>query len=383
MQTNLTILGVTGSIGSTCLDLLRQNPGEFVLKGISANTSVQKMAAIVLEFRPEFIHLMDENSALELKSMLPEHKIECGMLSLLDWLGRSEMEIVLAAMVGNVGLRPVLQALNSGKTVALANKETLVSAGHLVKEALSQNPVARIIPVDSEHSAIHQCLRGENYNEIENVILTASGGSFRTYSLEMMQTISPADACKHPNWDMGAKITVDSSTLMNKGLEVIEAHWLFDIDYDQIQVVVHPQSIIHSLVSFVDGTVMAQMGNPDMMAPISYALNRGTSRSMLKSMKRLELTKLARLDFEEPDLLRFPNLKLAYDAGKIGGSTPCVLNASNEEAVARFLAGQIGFLDISRINQRIVEKHASVSNPGLDDILFWDEWARNQARQAS
>lgn len=383
MQTNLTILGVTGSIGSTCLDLLRQNPGKFVLKGISANTSVQKMAAIVLEFRPEFIHLMDENSALELKSMLPEHKIESGMASLLDWLSRSETEIVLAAMVGNVGLKPVLQALNSGKAVALANKETLVSAGHLVKDALSRHPNAKIFPVDSEHSAIHQCLRGENYHEIENVILTASGGSFRTFSLEMMQSISPADACKHPNWDMGAKITVDSSTLMNKGLEVIEAHWLFDIDYGQIQVVVHPQSIIHSLVSFVDGTVMAQMGNPDMMAPISYALNRGTSRSMLKSMKRLELTKLARLDFEEPDLLRFPNLGLAYAAGKIGGSMPCVLNAANEEAVARFLAGQIGFLDISRINQRVVEKHVAVSNPSLDDILFWDDWARRQARQVS
>ncbi|MBW7876232.1 MAG: 1-deoxy-D-xylulose-5-phosphate reductoisomerase [Candidatus Cloacimonetes bacterium] len=381
MQTNLTILGATGSIGSTCLDLIRQTPGQFRLKGVSANTSVQKMVAIVHEFKPEFIHMMEENPARELRTIFPNLKISSGMPDLLDWLGRDEEEIVLAAMVGNVGLQPVLKALKANKTVALANKETLVSAGHLVKEALRLNPKSQIIPVDSEHSAIHQCLRGENRSEIENVILTASGGSFRTYSLERMKSITPSEACKHPNWDMGAKITVDSSTLMNKGLEVIEAHWLFDIPYEQIQVIVHPQSIIHSLVSFVDGAVMAQMGNPDMIAPISYALNRGISRCELKSMKRLDLAGLARLDFEEPDLTRFPNLGLAFFAGKAGGSLPCVLNASNEEAVSRFLKNQIGFLDIARINQKVVERHKPVSNPGLEEILKIDQWAREEARQ--
>ncbi len=377
MQKNIFLLGATGSIGTTALNTLRREPETFRLAGVSAYRSVERLVAICREFEPEYIHMQDPAAARELS-----HHLGRPVFSgpeLLERLAQPLDETVLAAMVGNAGLLPVLTSLNASKTVALANKETLVSGGHLAQEILNRNPAAAIIPVDSEHAAIHQCLRGENPAEIEKIILTASGGSFRTHSLGQMKDIRPEDALKHPNWDMGAKITVDSSSMMNKGLEVIEAHWLFQIDYSRIEVLVHPQSIIHSLVQFQDGGLMAQLSLPDMSLPIRYALTHGESRLQDPEFPRLNLAELGRLDFEAPDFERFENLRLAFEAGEKGGSCPCVLNAANEIAVEAFLKRKIGFLDIPRLNRAVLNQHSGIHQPDLDDILKSDEWARQTA----
>jgi len=380
MQKDLIILGATGSVGTSALNLVRAFPERFRLKGITANQSSSEMLALYEEFRPEFVHLMDEATYQSLKGRVPSKNLSSGMEALLARLSHSDGEMVLAAMVGNIGLLPVLTALEAGATVALANKETMVAGGEVVNEVLKKQPRARLIPVDSEHSAIFQCLLGSKASEVTNILLTASGGSLLRRDLNQLKTVTPREALNHPNWDMGAKITVDSSTMMNKGLEVIEAHHLFQVEMHQIEVIVHPQSIVHSLVEFQDQSVIAHLGVPDMTLPISYALSY-PDRLSLPEFPRLNLARVSPLTFEEPDLMRFPCLKIAFEAGKAGGTLPAVLNAANEIAVAKFLRETIGFMDIVSLAVDTLEKHERVPKPSLDDILEADRWAREQACQ--
>ena len=372
----ISILGSTGSIGTQTLDVVRKNRDKFEVVAISANSSINLLLEQIKEFKPRYVAVYNENSAKELKEMIPSDiKIEVlsGMEGLIIISSLDEIDVLLTAIVGMIGLVPTLEAIKKGKTIALANKETLVTAGQLVMEEAKKRNVA-IIPVDSEHSAIFQCLNGESKKEIESIILTASGGPFRGKSKNDLINVTKNEALKHPNWSMGRKISIDSSTLMNKGLEVIEAKWLFDVNPDKIDVVVHPQSIIHSMVQFVDSSIIAQMGCPDMKLPIQYALTY--PERILNDFERLDFSKLSSLTFEKPDLNTFPCLKLAYDSLNMGGTYSAVLNASNEVLVNEFLEDKIKFYDIPYYIEKTLDAHKSIEKPTLEEILYTDNWSR-------
>lgn len=374
----IVILGSTGSIGLQTLEVIREFPGEFRVIGLAAGRNWPLLVKQIQEFHPRVVSLAGEEEARELKrhlsgEILPEiFWGEDGLVTVATCPGAT---VVLTALTGTAGLVPTVAALEKGLDIALANKETLVAAGSLVME-LARRKVCRILPVDSEHSAIWQCLAGQPVGSINKILLTASGGPFRKEPADL-SGVTVEMALAHPNWRMGRKITIDSATLMNKGLEVLEARWLFDLDYDRIQVVLHPQSIIHSMVEFVDGSVLAQMGLPDMRLPIQYALtypNRLPNR-----LPRVNWFALGELTFEPPDTRRFPCLDLAFAAGRTGGTLPAVLNAANEVAVEAFLAKEIGFTDIPVIVERVMDAHKVICRPQLDEIMAADGWARERA----
>ncbi len=379
---NLCILGSTGSIGTQTLDVVRTYPERYSVYALCANRSVDKLVAQALEFKPEVVCIADESLYDELSRQLSaigfEGKIWVGADSIAEMVTMPSIDIVVASMVGYAGLRPTIEAIKAGKTIALANKETLVVAGEIICE-LAQQYHAPILPVDSEHSAIFQSLVGEDRSEIEKILLTASGGPFRTYSLDQMSTVTASDALKHPNWDMGAKITIDSASMMNKGFEVIEAKWLFGVPVEKIQVLVHPQSIVHSAVQFTDGAIKAQLGAPDMRLPIQYALS--FPERLKSDFPRADLFTLGALTFEEPDMKRFPNLGLAYEAMRRGGNIPCVLNAANEVVNLAFREGRCGFLQMSDIIAETMVKAAFIAKPTYEDYVATDAAARRIAEQ--
>ncbi len=364
----IVLLGSTGSIGTQTLDVVRNNRSELEVVGIAALKSVDKVEEQVREFKPKYVCMYDEEAARRLKDRIADTKVEvfAGMDGLLDIVSVPEADTVLTAVVGMIGIRPTIRAIEQGKDIALANKETLVCAGHIIMP-LARAKNVQILPVDSEHSAIFQSLNGEPRDKVEKILLTASGGPFRGRHADELKDMTAADALKHPNWDMGPKVTIDSSSLVNKGLEVMEARWLFDVSLDNIQVVVHPQSIVHSAVQFVDGAVIAQLGVPDMKLPILYALFYPDRRPMAE--KRLDLFELGSLTFEAPDTDTFKGLKLAFDAARIGGSMPTVFNAANEMAVKRFLKGDIRYLQIYDMIERAMDHHERVDNPDVPAIL--------------
>ena len=372
----ITILGSTGSIGTQTLDVVRKNKDKFQVVAISANSSIDLLLEQIMEFSPKYVAVYNEESALKLKEIIPENiniEVLSGMDGLVKICQLEEVNVVLTAVVGMIGLVPTMAAIKAKKTIALANKETLVTAGELVMSEAKKNNV-EILPVDSEHSAIFQCLNGERKQDIEKIILTASGGPFRGKKREELVNVTKNEALKHPNWDMGRKISIDSSTLMNKGLEVIEATWLFDVDVEDIEVVVHPQSIIHSMVSFRDSSVISQMGCPDMRLPIEYAL---TYPERLKTdFERLDLAKVATLTFEKPDMETFPCLALAFKVLKLGGTYPAALNSANEFLVNEFLNDKIGFYDIPYYIEKTLDCHKNRVNPTLEDILEVDKETR-------
>lgn len=363
----IAILGSTGSIGTQTLDVVRAN-GDLQVTGISAGKNIQKIEEQVREFHPRLAAVWSEEAAKELAVKIADTstKVVSGMDGLLELASMQESEILVTAIVGMIGVRPTIEAVRAGKDIALANKETLVTAGHLIMPMAEKYHV-RILPVDSEHSAVFQALNGEDRKRIHNLWITASGGPFRGRKTEELRNVTVEDTLKHPNWVMGRKITVDSATLVNKGLEVMEAKWLFGVELDQIQVIVQPQSVIHSMVEFEDGAVIAQLGTPDMRLPIQYALYYPNRRYL--DGERLNFAKLGTLTFEEPDTETFLGLPMAVQALRIGGSMPTVFNAANEKAVAKFLGGEIGFLDIYDIIGQSMENHRVVKSPSLEEIL--------------
>lgn len=363
----LSILGSTGSIGTQTLEIASANK-DIEIVALSASKNVDALEKQIRQFHPAIACMFDEKCADELRTKVADTgtKIVSGMDGLIEVATEESADMVLTAVVGMVGIRPTLAAINAGKDIALANKETLVTAGHLVTKAVKEKGV-KLYPVDSEHSAIYQCLKGNEGSKLEKILLSCSGGPFRGMTMDQMKNMKAEDALKHPNWSMGKKITIDSSTLVNKGLEVMEAGWLFDVPLDKIQVVIQPGSIIHSMVQFDDGAVLAQLGTPDMKIPISYALY-DASRKYLAG-DRLDFETLSEIKFEKPDRENFPALDLAYKAGKTGGSLPTVYNAANEWSVAKFLAGEISFLDIVRNIKKSMEAHKLIQFPELSDIL--------------
>ncbi|MCI5901845.1 MAG: 1-deoxy-D-xylulose-5-phosphate reductoisomerase [Blautia sp.] len=367
----IAILGSTGSIGTQTLDVVRKNKDIEVL-GISAGKNIERLEEQIREFSPRLVAVWEEAAAKDLAVRVSDTgvKIVTGMDGLLELASMPETEILVTAIVGMIGIRPTMEAIRAGKDIALANKETLVTAGHLIMPMAEKYGV-QILPVDSEHSAIFQALHGENRGQIHKLLITASGGPFRGKTREQLKTVTLADTLKHPNWVMGQKITVDSATLVNKGLEVMEARWLFGVDLDHIQVVVQPKSIIHSMVEFEDGAVMAQLGTPDMRLPIQYALYYPQRRFL--DGERLDFAALKEITFEEPDMETFLGLPMAIRAAREGGSMPTVYNAANEAAVRKFLNQKIGFLDIYDIIGESMERHQTIENPGLDDILRIEE----------
>lgn len=371
----IAILGSTGSIGTQTLDVVRQHPDEFVVYAISAHRSVDLLIQQAIEFNPVVVCIADEKYYSRLRDALSDLPIRvmAGMSAIAEMVTMPDIDIVVAAMVGYAGLLPTMQAIRARKTIALANKETLVVAGEIICR-LAERYKVPILPVDSEHSAIFQSLVGENIQSIEKLLLTASGGPFRTFSFEQMHCVTAAQALQHPNWEMGAKITVDSASMMNKGFEVIEARWLFDIPVDKIQVFVHPQSVIHSAVQFIDGSVKAQLGTPDMRIPIQYALTY--PERWQSDVPRLDLFATKQLTFEEPDLKRFPNLQLAYRAIERGGNIPCVLNAANEVVNLAFREGKCGFLQMSDIIAATMDKATFIAEPTYEDYVNSDAQAR-------
>tara|TARA_R110000787_G_scaffold24318_11_gene69131 strand:- start:1488 stop:2657 length:1170 start_codon:yes stop_codon:yes gene_type:complete len=375
----VTILGSTGSIGCNTLDLIRRNASEYRVEALTANRNVDLLARQAIEFGAKLAVVADEACYDELKNALSGTGIEAGAgpSGLVEAAVRPA-DWVMAAIVGAAGLQPTLSAIRRGCVVALANKECLVCAGDLVLAEVEKSG-ATLLPVDSEHNAIFQVFDFNQEKAIEKIILTASGGPFRERSLSEMEKVTPGEAVAHPNWDMGAKISVDSATMMNKGLELIEAHYLFNLPGEQIDIIVHRQSIIHSLVAYVDGSVLAQLGSPDMRTPIAYAL--GWPRRILSPSPRLNLAEIARLDFEAPDLVRFPSIRLARQALSAGGAGPAVLNAANEVAVAAFLEGRIGFLDIARTVEMTLERMAGQTIGTLEDVIEIDREARVQAME--
>jgi len=365
----IAILGSTGSIGTQTLDVIRRHPDMFEVELISARRNVDLLTKQAIEFDAANVVICEESRYKETADALQDKgiKVWSGVDSLCELVKMSSVDIVVGAMVGFSGLRPTLAALEAGKTVALANKETLVAAGPIViRTMLEHNAV--ILPVDSEHSAIFQCLLASKGNSVEKIHLTASGGPFRTWERARIAAATAQQALKHPNWNMGAKVTIDSATMMNKGFEVIEAKWLFDLNPDQINVVVHPESIIHSMVEFEDGAVIAQMGCPDMREPIGFALSYPQRVSV--GNKKLDFASMGHLSFEAPDMKKFPCLELAYDAIKRGGNVPCALNAANEVTVAAYLKGLIGFYDIARINEKCMLGMNFAADPSLEDIFL-------------
>jgi 1-deoxy-D-xylulose-5-phosphate reductoisomerase len=377
---NIAILGSTGSIGTQALEVIRQNPERFRVFLLTANSNAVLLIKQALEFNPEYVVITDQSKLDEVQSALRSTKIKvlCGQDQLCSILEQPEISLVLTAMVGFAGLIPTLAAIRAGKDIALANKETLVVAGELVT-SLARDHDVKIVPVDSEHSAIFQCLTGEEQNPIEKIYLTASGGPFRGKDRDFLATITRKEALKHPNWVMGEKITIDSASLMNKGLEVIEAKWLFDLDVSQIDVIVHPQSIVHSLVQFRDGSMKAQMGLPDMKLPIQYAM--AYPERIENSFPRFNFVDFPNLSFEEADKKTFRNLALAFDALNCGGNMPCVINAANEVVVAEFLKENIGFLKMSDIIEQCMSEIAFISDPTIDDYLETDKITRILAQE--
>src|SRR3989338_10730272 len=341
----LSILGSTGSIGTQTLDIVKNNPKEFKITGLTTNKNIELLKKQIIEFKPDAVAVMDKEKADELKKKV-DVNVYSGIEGIIKIAKLNNADSVVNSLVGSIGVLPTIEAIKSKKNIALANKETLVTAGSIVMDEIKKNGV-KLMPIDSEHSAIFQCLNGEKIEDVGKITITASGGPFRTFSKEQMEKATVKDALKHPTWAMGNKITIDSATLMNKGFEVIETHWLYGIGYEKIEVVVHPQSIIHSLVEFKDTSVIAQLGFPNMKIPIQYALSH--PKRFFNSSKTLDLAKIKSLEFREPDFEIFPCLKYVYEAGKIGGTLPAVMNAANETAVNTFLDNQIKFLDIARL----------------------------------
>ena len=378
MVKNLCILGSTGSIGTQTLDIVRAYPERYSVYAICAHRSIDKLIEQAREFKPEVVCIADESLYEPLKTALADLpvKVWAGADAIAEVVTMPSIDVVVAAMVGYAGLRPTIEAIKAGKTIALANKETLVVAGEIICDLAVQHHTP-ILPVDSEHSAIFQSLVGEDQSEIEKILLTASGGPFRTFSLEQMQTVTAADALKHPNWEMGAKITIDSASMMNKGFEVIEAKWLFGVPVEKIQVLVHPQSIVHSAVQFTDGAIKAQLGAPDMRLPIQYALS--FPERLKSDFPRADLLALKDLTFEAPDLNRFPNLGLAYEAMRRGGNIPCVLNAANEVVNLAFRENRCRFLQMSEIIAQTMDKAAFIAKPSYEDYVQTDKEARKIA----
>lgn len=375
MKKLIAILGSTGSIGTQALQVIEEHPNKYEAYVLTANNRVEELIAQARKFKPEAVVIANEAKYQQLKDALADLpvKVYAGEKALCQIVQEKPIDIVLTAMVGYAGLRPTINAIRARKAIALANKETLVVAGELINQLARVNRTP-ILPVDSEHSAIFQCLAGEAGNAIEKVILTASGGPFRTFSHEQLKTVTKEQALRHPNWDMGAKITIDSASMMNKGFEVIEAKWLFGVRPDQIEVVVHPQSVIHSMVQFEDGAVKAQLGMPDMRLPIQYAFSYPDR--LHASFPRLDFTKCTELTFEQPDTTRFRNLALAYEALHRGGNIPCIVNAANEVCVAAFLHDRISFLGMSDVIEKTMERVAFIQQPTYEDYVATDTEAR-------
>lgn len=375
----LAILGSTGSIGVSTLEIVAEYPEHFRVVALTAGRNLALLEEQIARFRPEMVAVPDQENACRLQGRIGSGgpRVLYGTAGLIACAVDSPAEMVVSAIVGAAGLEPTLAAIEAGRDVALANKETLVIAGELVMAAVARSG-CRLLPVDSEHSAIFQSLQGHRKVDVRRLILTASGGPFRNWSLDDLSQVSPQDALAHPNWTMGRKITIDSATMMNKGLEVIEAHWLFDLSVDKITVHIHPESIVHSLVEYVDGALIAQLGIPDMKTPIAYALTYPERLNL--DLPALDLCRLGQLHFAAPDSQCFPCLGLAYEAIRRGGTTPAVLNAANELAVEAFLQGQVGFLDIPRIIAAVVEKHTMSAASNLGLILAADSWARKTAQ---
>lgn len=369
----IAILGSTGSIGTQTLDVVRAHSDELEVVALAAGSNKERLKEQIREFHPELVSLSDEKKAQELKEELAGEAVEvvCGMDGLIEVAGIDSADVVVTAVVGMMGILPTMEAIRKGKDIALANKETLVTAGHLIIPMAREYGVS-ILPVDSEHSAIFQCLQGEPKKALDKILLTASGGPFRGKSAEFLETATLEEALNHPNWSMGPKITIDSSTMVNKGLEVMEAKWLFGVDYSQIEVVIQPQSIIHSMVQYIDGAVIAQLGTPDMRVPIEYALFYPERRSLPGD--RLDFSKLSQITFEKPDYKVFRGLSLAIEAGKTGGTMPTVFNAANERAVAKFLKGEIKYTDIVRSIEKCMDAHKVSAHPDLEEILATEQW---------
>jgi 1-deoxy-D-xylulose-5-phosphate reductoisomerase len=379
MVQNITILGSTGSIGTQTLQVIDNFPDKFKIMGLSTKGNIELLEAQIRKYKPLAVAVLEKEKALQLENRIRDQKTsvfsgEDGLNVLSTW---PDVELVVIALVGFSGLRPTMAALKDNKKVALANKESLVVGGELIMaEARSKN--ITILPIDSEHSAIFQCLQAGHRDELNKIILTASGGPFLGWGKERLEDVTPAQALKHPNWKMGSKITIDSATLMNKGFEVIEAHWLFNLDYKKIEVVIHPESIVHSMVEFKDGSTIAQMGLPDMLLPIQYALSY--PNRWKNNFPRFQWGKNHVLNFIPPDRNNFPCLYYAYNAGEIGGTMPAVLNGANEIAVEQFLQGSISFLDISALLEEIMNRHHVKLNPTLQEIADADNWAREETR---
>lgn len=370
----ICVLGVTGSIGTQTVDVVKNHSEDFEIVAMSAGRNITLLEEIMKDIHVSHICVQREEDYNYLKNKYKDCHFYFGENGLIHIATLQDVDVVLNAIVGFAGLLPTMKAIESKKDIALANKETLVVAGHLIMPLIKKYNVS-LLPVDSEHSAIFQSMNGEHHGDIENIILTASGGSFRDKTRDELKNVTVEQALKHPNWSMGAKITIDSATLFNKGLEVMEARWLFDIDYDHIQVLIHPESIVHSMVEYRDTSVIAQLGTPDMRLPIQYALTYPRRFPLLGS-NRLSLAKVGTLHFVEPDFERFHALKLAYDAGRQGGSMPCVLNGANEQANALFLNKKINFLDIERLVEEAMNAHEWIGHPSLEQLLEIDQWAR-------
>jgi 1-deoxy-D-xylulose-5-phosphate reductoisomerase len=367
-------LGATGSIGIQTLDVIKNHPTEFKLVAMSVGSNIELTRKIVIDYKPELVSVKEKRDYETLKTEFPFIKFTYGLEGIIEVAVFQKAEIVVNAVLGSVGLNPTLQAIESGKVIAIANKETLVTAGHLVIDAAKKYNVP-LLPVDSEHSAIFQALQGEKMKNIERLIITASGGSFRDRTRSELESVTVNEALNHPNWSMGAKITIDSATMMNKGLEVIEAHWLFNMPYEKIDVLLHKESIIHSMVEFQDSSIIAQLGSPDMRVPIQFALTY-PDRFPLPTSKRLNLAEVGKLHFQEMDYERFRCLRFAIEAGKKGGTLPTVLNAANEVAVGAFLEGKISFLQIEDLIERALDAHENIENPSLSIIQEVDKETR-------
>jgi 1-deoxy-D-xylulose-5-phosphate reductoisomerase len=382
----ITLLGSTGSIGTQTLDIVEHHPDKFRIVGLAAGSNVEMLARQVRQFRPEIVAIGNEAKLTEFTDAISDLDyrpiIVAGAQGTIEVAGYGDAQSVVTGIVGCAGLLPTIAAIKAGKDIALANKETLIAGGPVVLPLVEKHGV-KLLPADSEHSAIFQCLQGVPAGGLRRIILTASGGAFRDLPAEKLASVTIADALKHPNWSMGQKITIDSATLMNKGLEVIEAHYLFGLDYDDIDIVVHPQSIIHSLIEVQDTSVLAQLGWPDMRLPLLYAMS--WPDRLPTNWEKFDLVKAGDLTFRAPDRVKYPCIELAYAAGRAGGSMPAVLNAANEQAVALFLAEKIQFLDIPKVIEKVCDKHRTDNNltPSLDDILAADVWARKMVLEFS
>lgn len=380
MKKGVTILGATGSVGRNALSVIESLPGRFEVVGLAARSNAELLGELIERFHPLRVALIDQEKARILRKSCPANtEVLGGPEGVLAVAAAPEAEIVLSAIVGSAGLHPVLAAIQEGRTVALANKEPLVMAGEVIT-LLARERGAALIPVDSEHSAIFQCLCGNREQKVRRIILTASGGPFYSKDVKELAEVTPEQALDHPTWSMGAKVSVDSATLMNKGLEVIEAHWLFGVAVENIEVVIHPSSVVHSLVEFIDGAMMAQLSRSDMRLPIQYALTYPERTE--SQVERLDIIGASPLEFFKPKLERFPCLRLAYEAARTGGTMPTVLNAANEVAVDEFLRRMLRFSDIPAVIERVMNEHAPIERPGLDEILAADEWAREYAKLA-